>query len=176
MKTFRAVLTTVLVIVGLITGSSPGQAHAGCNRWPHSSGVLWLQHYVGYFDFGSYPEYRDAINDWNQPATPIDFYDGGTPQSYQVKSVSSSYPDSWPGYAIVYNSFCSISEAVVLINTRVMVNYTYSDRRHVECQELGHTLGLDHNSSDASCMNDGTYYQYYISSHDISDSNAMYPR
>lgn len=172
-------LAAILVGIGLIAGGIPSDAHQmGCRKWPHSGGILYLQHYVGYVDFASYPEYRDAIYDWNQASTPTLFYDGGTPTSYQVKSITNSYSDGWPGLAIIYPGFgCPINDAVILLNTRLMVTYNYFDRRHVECQELGHVLGLDHNTvPEGSCMNDQTYWQYYISSHDISDINALYPR
>ena len=176
MKSFERMLMSIVLTAGLVAGTIPSAAHSGCLRWPFSGGVLSLQHYVSYVDFGSYPEYRDAINDWNQPATPIWFYDGGSPQSYQVKSVTSSYTETWPGLAIVYTNGCTITDAVVLLNTRLLVNYTYADRRHVECQELGHTPGLNHNDiPTGSCMNDATYWQYYISTHDIDDVNLMYP-
>src|SRR6266545_6571194 len=76
LKSFERMLMSIVLTAGLVAGTIPSAAHSGCLRWPFSGGVLSLQHYVGYVDFGSYPEYRDAINDWNQPATRIWFYDG----------------------------------------------------------------------------------------------------
>ncbi len=47
--------------------------------------------------------------------------------------------------------------------------------RHVACQEIGHTFGLNHNrDSSTTCMNDTILTAPFPNSHDVSSISALY--
>ena len=51
---------------------------------------------------------------------------------------------------------------------------TENERRYVTCHELGHTVGLQHQSTYTSCLNSGNYSITYISSHEEDHINDYY--
>ncbi len=51
---------------------------------------------------------------------------------------------------------------------------TSSDRRHTVCQEQGRALGLNHQYTNDSCMNDDTYAPQYRNGHDYDQLAAIY--
>ncbi len=62
----------------------------------------------------------------------------------------------WPGVARIWIDGTRITAAIAVANVYYLVNYSNNAKRHVLCQEVGHTFGLDHQQSprNQSCMND----------------------
>jgi len=88
--------------------------------------------------------------------------------------------NGWLGLAQVWVSGGHIVRATARVNDSYFNLARYNDRnakRHVLCQEVGHTLGLDH-QDDASCMNDhgGLTDAAYVSpnSHDYEQLELIY--
>lgn len=103
------------------------------------------------------------------------------PVSRKIRSCSFSYgPTLWFGLASVWLSGGHITQATVQVNDFYFTG-SYGNnvaRRHVLCQEVGHTLGLDHHRQ-ASCMDDtnstlnNTSYQS-PNAHDYAQLEAIY--
>ena len=88
--------------------------------------------------------------------------------------------NGWLGLAQVWLSNGHIVRATAKVNDTYFALTQYNTpnaRRHVLCQEVGHTLGLDH-VDDASCMNDhgGINDLAYISpnDHDYQQLETIY--
>lgn len=91
--------------------------------------------------------------------------------------------NGWLGVARIWIDGSTITAAVSAMNDSYFQTPTYDDdvaRRHVLCQEIGHTFGLDHQKSprDQSCMNDrwGLFTESYQTpnSHDYDQLAAIY--
>ena len=101
----------------------------------------------------------------------------------QVVACNAKYGfNGWLGIAEVwiYTSTKHIAQARVRINDSYFALAKYNDpfaKRHVLCQEIGHTLGLDH-QYDVTCMNDvdGLFDPAYVSpnTHDFGMLATLY--
>ena len=174
----RTLAFTVVIVVLLLAGHQyNAAAHFLCQKWAYTPPDLQLRHY-DLVDRGIYPEYSTAIYNWNNTPTRL-YFTPGSSISYDVKSVNAPYGDTgWPGLMVPHPGCpTNYSDTNVLLNDTLMVNYTSSDRLHVECQELGHATGLDHAGGYATCMSDSPDgYQYTTpGQHAIDDLNVLYP-
>ncbi len=83
--------------------------------------------------------------------------------------------NGWLGVAQVWVSGSHITQGTVKVNdtyfTLAQYNNT-SEKEHVMCQEVGHTLGLDHQSTDGSSLN--TCMDYYQNTSN-SDTKSIHP-
>jgi hypothetical protein len=81
-----------------------------------------------------------------------------TPGPGRVEVCNAEYGlNGWLGLATIWVSGDEIQNATVRLNDSYFATSDYDDRyarQHVLCQELGHTLGLDHQRTEVSCMND----------------------
>lgn len=81
-------------------------------------------------------------------------------------------------FGICFDSKPGITHAHARLNTyyfwsNLNTGTTADSGRGVQCQELGHTFGLDH--SNDGCMGKGYFNNLnYVTSHSDSDLNAMY--
>ncbi len=69
----------------------------------------------------------------------------------------------WLGYATVYAAGTVIVEATVKLNDYYFASGTYATaawRAQTACQEIGHTLGLAHNDTVKTDVNNGTCMDY----------------
>ncbi len=158
--------------------SRTADAHYFCQVWPYSQqiGVLSLKHW-NQVSASTYPEFGDAIYNWNTSPTAA-YFQYGDQYNWQVHSVNTDYGNTgWAGYTVVHGSCGSATDASVLLNDYFLVGYSYYARRHVEAHELGHALTLDHAPSGyASVMLASDYTYWAVAQHDIDDMNARYPR
>ncbi len=106
----------------------------------------------------------------------------GTPGIIEV--CNDTYTQNgWLGIARVWLSGTEITSAVAAVNDSYFNTDPYNDpiaKRHVLCQEIGHTLGLDHqnNRRNRSCMNSrwGLWDETFQSpnGHDYDQLAAIY--
>ena len=87
------------------------------------------------------------------------------PASGKVVNCNANYgPNLWLGLATIWLSGDHITQGTVQVNDfyfeSLLYDYDYkTERRHVLCQEVGHTIGLGHTSEDGSSQN--TCMDYY---------------
>jgi hypothetical protein len=103
------------------------------------------------------------------------------PKSGTVQVCNRKYGfNGWLGLAQVWVSGTHILQATVKVNDSYFGTKTYNDanaKRHVLCQEVGHTFGLGHQPA-VSCMDDvnGLFDAAYFSpnSHDYEQLELIY--
>jgi hypothetical protein len=126
-----------------------------------------------------------ALSDWSQ-STKLDMTKvaGGTkpkacrPTVGRVEVCSASYGNSgWLGLAQIWISGKHITQGIVKNNDYYFGSSTYrynntAEMQHVICQEVGHTLGLDHQSESGASLN--TCMDYYHNTSG-SDTKSTHP-
>ncbi len=127
-----------------------------------------------------------ASSDWSK-STVLDtkIVAGGTrpkscrPTSGQDEVCSANYGNSgWLGLAQIWITGGEhITQGVVKNNDYYFGNSTYqynntAEMQHVICQEIGHTLGLDHQSTSGASLN--TCMDYYHNTSN-SDTKSTHP-
>ncbi|HEV8580983.1 MAG TPA: hypothetical protein VGX68_18110 [Thermoanaerobaculia bacterium] len=115
-----------------------------------------------------------AINDWNS-MTILNISSVSSGEETYVFNANSGNT-GWGGIARITNySGCTILRATSQLNT--YYSWTTNAARGVQCQEVGHTFGLDH-SNDGGCMGGGYWYDigthYRPVSHNVNDIGNMY--
>ncbi len=127
-----------------------------------------------------------ASSDWTQSTVlNTTIVAGGTrpkscrPTSGRVEVCSANYHNTgWLGLAQIWiMSDDHIVQGVVKNNDYYFGNSTYqynntAEMQHVICQEVGHTFGLDHQSTDGSSLN--TCMDYYHNT-SASDTKSTHP-
>jgi hypothetical protein len=119
-----------------------------------------------------------AVSEWSGLGTPIQ--PRMTTSSTTAKiTVVEGFNPRWLGLATIWlDSSGHIVKGEVKLNTKLLKRYGPAVADHVLCQELGHTLGLDHNHDDiGTCMNDLTAVSNpapYPNAHDAEELNLIY--
>jgi hypothetical protein len=128
---------------------------------------------------------RTASSDWSKSTlldTPV--VAGGTkprscrPTSGRVEVCNASYGNTgWLGVAQVWVSGKHIVQGTVKNNDYYFGSSTYAynntaEMQHVICQEIGHTLGLDHQSESGVSLN--TCMDYYHNT-SATDTKSTHP-
>lgn len=98
------------------------------------------------------------------------------PTTGRVEVCNDTYgANGWLGLAQIWLSGGHIAQGVVKVNdtyfSRPQYNNT-AERRHVMCQEIGHTIGLDHQSESGESLN--TCMDYYFNTSD-GDTKSTTP-
>lgn len=133
-----------------------------------------------------------ALSQWSQ-STKLDMrvtsYDDSSRTRRQcravagkVRSCNSAYGNNgWLGLASInLNSSGHISQGTSQMNDSYSSSFaSQNERRHVMCQELGHTIGLGHTSEDGSSQNTCMDYSQSATStapnqHDYDQLVAQY--
>jgi hypothetical protein len=102
--------------------------------------------------------------------------------SGQVRSCNASYGyNGWLGIASINISGSHITQGSSKMNDSYLASsrYTNTNRQHVMCQELGHTIGLGHTSEDGSDQNTCMDYSNDLgnpspNSHDYQQLDSIY--
>lgn len=110
--------------------------------------------------------YDDAVALWDSTVITLSNVNDGN-----IHLLYRSYGrNGWLGLASIFVSGCHITDGTSKLNATFLDDtstYSFDDICHVACQEVGHTLGLDHNrSSNTTCMNDTVLIGCLINNHD----------
>ena len=121
-----------------------------------------------------------GVTEWANLGTPIQ------PTSTTAKkgdiSVREGFSQTWLGIATIFLDGGHITKGEVKLNTRYLEYYEANGypgiADHVLCQELGHILGLGHNTTETdTCMNDQAFIGAALTSpnnHDTYQLNLIY--
>ena len=115
-----------------------------------------------------------AVSDWNS-MTILNLSSVSSGEETYVFNANSGNT-GWGGLARITNaSGCTILRATAQLNT--YYSWSANAARGVQCQEVGHTFGLDH-SNDGGCMGGGYWYSietaYRPVSHNVNDIGSIY--
>jgi len=184
----RALLSAVLLVMTLaavvaVTGSASATHSWGGYHWARTSNPFTLK--LGNNTSGTWTGLLGTVStDW----TKSDVLDtlivtGGTkakvcrPTSGRVEVCNASYGNTgWLGVAQIWISGgVHITQGTVKNNDYYFGSSTYTynnenEKLHVICQEVGHTLGLDHQSTDGSSQN--TCMDYYHNTKEDVDKST----
>jgi len=167
----RLWVVAVAVLAALVVPSSAGATHSwGGYHWARTANPFALNLGSNLSSpWGSY--LTTTSSDWSQStvlATAI--VPGGTnPKPCKatrgrVQVCNSGYGNTgWLGVAQVWVSGSHITQGTVKVNDTYFNTATYNKpewKNLVMCQEVGHTLGLDHQDEDFNNANLGTCMDY----------------
>ena len=184
--TLILVLFTLLVGGGMAMPANAGHSWAGIH-WEREDNPFTLK--LGNNVNGIYNRLLNRVaGDWRRSnAVRVRVVGGKTnPRNCRatpgrVEVCNARYGNTgWLGIASVYVDGKHIRRASVLMNDTYFDSRDYDSnvaRRHVLCQEIGHTLGLDHYRGQ-SCMDDrrGLFQRAFIrpSRHDYDQLKRIY--
>lgn len=150
-------------------------------HWARTSNPFTLK--LGNNTSGSWTTHlATASSDWSQSSVLDTGVVAGLtkpkacrPTSGRVEVCSANYGNTgWLGLAQIWVSGgVHITQGTVKNNDHYFGSSTYTynneaEKLHVMCQEIGHTLGLDHQATDGSSLN--TCMDYY---HNTSDADTL---
>lgn len=173
MRTQKARFVIVLAVIVMLTAFpfSAGASHSwGGYHWARTSNPFTLK--VGDNVNSAWDAYLNTtISDWSK-STVLDLTKvaGGTrpkncrPTGGRVEVCNATYGNTgWLGVAQIWLSGGHIAQGIVKNNDTYFNTATYNTpawRNLVMCQEVGHTLGLDHQDEDFNNANLGTCMDY----------------
>jgi len=170
-SSFRFVVIFVLVAMLAAFPFSAGASHSWGNyHWARTSNPFTLK--VGDNVSSQWDSYLNTtISDWSASSVlNLTKVAGGTrpkncrPTSGQVEVCNSKYGNTgWLGVAQIWASGSHITQGTVKNNDTYFNTSTYNTpawRNLVMCQEVGHTLGLDHQDENFNNPNLGTCMDY----------------
>lgn len=182
----------VLVMITLLAAAPVLATHSwGGYHWARTNTSTVIALKMGNNLTSGWQSYFGAsVSEWSQ-STVFDLSNvaGGTtgrkcrPAAGRDEVCNASYGNNgWLGLAQIWLSGGHISQGTVKVNDTYFTQAQYNnanEKNHVMCQEIGHTLGLDHTSTDGSSQ--GTCMDYSSSpsstapnSHDYSELVTIY--
>lgn len=194
----RALLVVALGALWLALTPAVGNAKHSWEgyHWSRSANPVTLplvNSTVKVDDVLDWPGYLFAVSvDWSQ-STVLDtsLRPGSTefasrvlclPDAGTVRACNAENPNVlWLGLATVWLDGKHITKASSQVNDTWFKTSLYrhpSAARHVLCQEVGHTLGLDHQYGEPTCMDDqdGLFNSAFVSpgAHDYAQLRTIY--
>ena len=179
-----AVAFTILALVAFPSSAYANHSWGGYH-WARTANPFTIK--LGDNVSGSWDSMlRTASSDWSK-STVMDttVVTGGArpkncrPTSGRVEVCNASYGNTgWLGVAQIWiTGSVHITQGTVKNNHYYFGNSTYqynntAEMQHVICQEVGHTFGLDHQSTDGTSLN--TCMDYYHNT-SASDTKSTHP-
>jgi hypothetical protein len=168
----RAILCTALSVGSFAVTAAVLQANNQWSCWHWEKNVIGVSTAVGGY-WGTI--IGSEFNDWDS-GTCVDFTGGN-----EITGDAGFYgATGWLGLARIldYDSGqCAILRAEALLNQSYMdgASYDETDDRHVACQEIGHTIGLDHRKGpkNQTCMNDQFLGWDFFDAHDAETVSTI---
>ena len=186
MRPFLAIVVFAALVTAVVLPSVANATNSwGGYHWARTTPSFTLK--LGNNTSGSWSvDLTTVSSDWSQ-STVMDtsVVAGGTrpktcrPTSGRVEACSANYGNTgWLGVAQIWISGgVHITQGTVKNNDYYFGSSTYpynneAEKLHVICQEVGHTLGLDHQSTDGSSLN--TCMDYYHNT-SATDTQSTHP-
>ena len=159
--------------LGMFLSAAPGvgAGHSwGCYKWPTANLTYNITATSPYNTYYS-QETRTDSNSWHN-YTVVNFNSGS---GVQMQSGRYGYT-GWLGLATISVSGCTIQSATTKLNRTYLdgAGYTPDKRKRVACHEVGHSTGLNHNSSSTSCLKSGGSAQSKPNGHDRDQLDIIY--
>jgi hypothetical protein len=137
--------------------------------------------YVGFTQHGGYrTQVLDATRSWHNTHTCLVVFEEGVATS-EADFYTQSRSETWWGLTVLHpcpGSGCSYRYADLYLNSRTLASQSDFIRQKVAAHEFGHGIGLAHTPRDVtyrSIMKQGSLSYNTPQSHDINDTNALYP-
>jgi hypothetical protein len=164
-KTIRIALSVAALSGILLLGATAAEAtHSwGGYHWARTANPFTLK--LGNNLTSSWSSYLTTVStDWNGSAvlhtTTVSGNGSGSrcrATAGMVQVCNGSYGNNgWLGIAQIWISGLHITQGAVKVNDTYFKNSFYNnpnEKLHVLCQEVGHTFGLDHQSTDGTSLN-----------------------
>lgn len=168
----RTVFASLAASAALISVGAP-DAHAV------TYGLRWSDRTVYvYVDADVSPLWyiaQDAAQ-WST-AGGIDVFETSDPAKAQIRVHQRDLPSPNAGETALTWSGSTLTGADITLDS-TMVGSTYCSMRHTATHELGHALGLDHNTTSATSLmftGSGAVCSYVPNSYDYDDVRVLYP-
>jgi hypothetical protein len=183
-----SLITLVLMVIGLVAPAA-GSAHHDWKNVHWAVEEVPFRLLVGNNVSGNFNGILNRVGrDWRRSDVVLPDVVGGhsnpstcRPSKGRVEICNDDYGNTnWLGVAGVWVKHGHIKQGVVLLNDTYMGSGKYGRKvvkRHVLCQEIGHTFGLDHYNGH-SCMDDrhGLFRGSFAkpSKHDFDELEHIY--
>ncbi|MBI4063632.1 MAG: hypothetical protein HY401_04950 [Elusimicrobia bacterium] len=187
MKRLNKMAAVFTVVAFLATAKAFATNSWGTYHWARTSNPFTLQ--IGNnLSTAEWKGYLGPVStDWSVSSVLDTSSVGGSggssckAKSGTVQACNRKYGfNGWLGLAQIWVSGGHIVQATAKVNDSYFNTTTYNNgnaKRHVLCQEIGHTLGLDHQTA-VSCMDDanGLFDAAYASpnAHDYTQLETIY--
>lgn len=181
MKTRRRIfaLWSVVLLLATLVGATSAYASHRWGCWKYANYYIrWYNGGTGDYWYIYNEEAKSDSNSWDKytDVTLANVSSAGS--SDHINAYNGYYgSNGWLGIAEVRRySGCTIYEGRVRLNMSYLENgYSRTNKKHVACQEVGHLLGLHHNTgSNTTCMNDQILSAPYPNAHDRDMVNSLY--
>ncbi len=180
---FIVAVTVSLMLVAMATTASANHSWGGYH-WARTANPFAIK--LGDNVSGLWDNMLvTASSDWSQSnVLDTNIVAGGTkprncrPTSGRVEVCNASYGNTgWLGVAQIWiTGGVHITQGTVKNNDYYFGNSSYpynntAEMQHVICQEIGHTFGLDHQSTDGSSLNTCMDYYHNTSASDVKSTH-----
>ena len=162
MKLRHRTIAIALVTLSLAAGSLYATHAWSTYHWARTSNPFTLK--IGNnMSSGWQTYFNTAVSDWNAASVMNTTAVAGTSNKRcsavagTVQVCNGTYGNNgWLGLASISLTGGHISQGTAKMNDTYFNTATYNnpnEKQHVVCQEVGHTFGLDHTSTDGSSQN-----------------------
>jgi hypothetical protein len=165
MKRFTGLLAIAGVVAFSITSSAFASHSWGGYHWARTSNPFTLKVGNNLTTADWVSHFRQTLSDWNKSSVlqvtevPGQANKRCRPTVGRDEVCDGNYGNNgWLGLASIWLASGSlhITQGTEKMNDTYFNTSTYNnpnEREHVMCQEIGHTFGLDHQSTDGSSLN-----------------------